>query len=307
VPLCWNSIIVYEVIPSQRLPMNTPGSMTTTPYEQDVLSWRQWMDERLRADDGWLTLVGLFWLREGENTIGSDPGADIQLPPGKSPGSLGILTLEADQVKLVTAAESVVEIDGVPRREAILLPDTDDAGPSYVNLHSITFYVIKRGPQYGIRVRDRENASRVAFGGRQWFPIDPSYVIAAAFHPYPSPRSINIINAVGITVPMENPGYAEFSLGGHTTRLEAFEGDAATHTLWFVFKDATNGSATYGAGRFLDAPLSEDGIVTLDFNKAYNPPCAFTAFATCPLPPRENILLAGIEAGEKLPGALPPQ
>ncbi len=280
--------------------MNNPES-ATTPYESEVLVWRQTLEDNLRAENGWLTLVGLCWLHEGENTIGSDPGSDVQLPQGSLPAHLGLLTLIQGQVNFTVTAEGAVEIDSALRRESILRADTDDGGPTYVKIHSVTFYVVKRGDQWGIRIRDRENPSRLAFRGRQWFPINPAYCLTVPFQRYPAPRTLDVVNIVGITVPMQNSGYVEFSLHGHSVRLEAIGGDDPAEPLWFIFRDATSSALTYPAGRYLDAPLSEDGTVTLDFNKAYNPPCAFTAYATCPLPPREHVLSLAIEAGEKRP------
>ncbi len=274
---------------------------TTTTYEHDVLNWRRTMDEKLRAEDGWLTLIGLFWLHEGENTIGSAPGSDVPLPPAKVPDHLGVLTLDHDQVRFTVTDEEPVEIDAERLREAVLRADTDPTGPSYVKIQSVTFYVIERSGQYGIRARDRENPARTTFPGRQWFPINPAYCVTATFHAYPEPRTVQVVNAIGMLVPMQSPGCVEFNLDGHPARLEAFEGDDGVHPLWFVLKDSTSGPLTYPAGRFLNAPLSEDGVVTLDFNRAYHPPCAFTAFATCPLPPRANVLPFAIEAGEMLP------
>lgn len=269
----------------------------TTSYETEILAWRQEMENKLRAENGWLTLAGLFWLEDGEHTVGSDPASAIPLPPGSAPERLGLLRYRDGRVYLHILTDETVTIEGKPSRGAWLRDDNDEDGPSLVSSGSITFFVIRRGNQYGIRVRDRNSLNRQTFSGRRWFVIDPAYRIQGKFIPRTPPRQMEVVNVVGILEMMENPGVVEFTLHGHDCRLEAFKNDDGK--LWFVFKDATNGSQTYPTGRFLVATLESDGTVILDFNRAYNPPCAFTPYATCPLPPPGNSLSVPIEAGEK--------
>jgi uncharacterized protein (DUF1684 family) len=264
-----------------------------TAYESEILSWRAKMEDSLRADDGWLTLAGLYMLQEGDNTIGSDPACDILLPTGSA--HLGVIHFAEGQATLRVNAPILV--DDVSVETAVLRDDKDPAGPSLVQLDAITFFVIKRGEQYAVRVRDRNSPARQTFAGRRWFAIDPAYCVTASFAPHAEPRTVQVMNSLGTLVAMTNPGYVDFELDSQRLRLEAF--DASKDELWFIFKDATSGRQTYGAGRFLYAPHHADDTVTLDFNKAYSPPCAFTPHATCPLPPRENVLTAAIEAGEK--------
>ena len=272
--------------------------MALTPYQEEVLSWRQMMDERLRADDGWLTLTGLFWLDEGENTVGSDPTSSVILPKS-APGRIGVINFSGGSATLQVNNRFPTTVDGQTVSSSLLLDDHATHGASRVDIGSVSFHVLKRGDQYGVRVRDRENPDRLNFKGRIWFPIDPAYRIVARFVPHPSARTMEIENMLGGITLMQNPGCAEFELGGQTIRLEAFNSRA--DEVWFVFRDATSKSETYAAGRFLYAPLQPDGTAILDFNKAYNPPCAFTVYSTCPLPPKENILPIRVEAGEKLP------
>jgi uncharacterized protein (DUF1684 family) len=252
------------------------------------------MDDDLRVDNGWLTLAGLHWLHEGKNTLGSSAACDIPLPSA-APEHLGVIQFR-DGEALLHINESML-INGEPTQTTHLLSDWDDDGPTIVETGSISFFVIKRGDQYAVRIRDRNSPARQTFTGRQWFAVDPAFRVTAAFTPHPTPRTIEVLNTLGILVQMENPGYVEFALNGQRLTLEAF--DANDNQFWFIFRDATSGRQTYGAGRFLYASRNADHTVTLDFNRAYSPPCAFTPYATCPLPPKANILSIAIEAGEK--------
>ena len=267
-----------------------------TTYEADILAWRKEKEDSLRREDGWLTLVGLYWLEDGENTVGSDPACRVVLPASSAPNKVGVITFH-DGVAMLTTNEPVL-VDDAKATTAILRYDTAEDGPSIVAIGTVSFFVIKRGDEYAIRVRDANSPERQSFTGRKWFDIDPAYRIKATFTPHTPPRTVTVINTVGQSALTENPGYVEFKLHGQSLRLEAFTNDAGD--LWFIFKDATSGPLTYGAGRYLIAPLAPDGTVDLDFNRAYSPPCAFTRFATCPLPVKENILSVQIEAGEKV-------
>lgn len=276
--------------------------MTTTEQNPDYISaltrWRQEKDSALRAPDGWLTLIGLHWLEEGVNTVGSDADADVPLEVAGIPERLGTLVLEDGAVTLHVEADVVVNVDGAPTREARLRDSSMPGGPSMVRIGSVTFFIIERNGTYAVRARDSEHPARHSFEGRRWFDVDPAYIVTGVFIPHETARTLNIVHSSGMTMPIANPGRVEFLLGGQTYALEAFE--ASDTELWFSFKDATSGTSTYGAGRFLYAPLGADASVHMDFNKAYHPPCAFTEFATCPLPPKGNIIPVEIRAGEKL-------
>ncbi len=255
-------------------------------YEAEILAWRQLVEQRLRSDNSWLTLTGLYWLHDGENSVGSDLSADVLLP-ASAPPSLGVIEFADGSAIFHPTGQSETEL---------LRDDTDPQGPTRIEVGSVSFTVIKRGDQYGVRVRDRDNPARTTFAGRVWYPVDARYRVSAAFTPHPAARTIPIMNVVGIETPMDNPGYVEFTLDGHSARLEAFTADDSGE-LWFVFRDGSPES--YYGGRFLYAPV-QDGTALLDFNRAYNPPCAFTPYATCPIPPKENVLPFPIEAGEKV-------
>ncbi len=257
-----------------------------TSYEAEIATWRQMMEERLRSDNGWLTLTGLYWLREGENTLGSEADADVALP-ASAPASVGVIVLQGGQATLRLNGQET----GEPLRD-----DSDAQGATRIEIGSVSFAVIKRGDQYGVRVRDRENPTRQGFTGRIWHPVDARWRISATFRAHPEPRTLPVMSVAGIETPMENPGAVEFTIDGQALRLEAFA--ASESELWFVFKDA--GAESYHGGRFLYAPVNGSEAI-LDFNKAYNPPCAFTAYATCPIPPQANSLPIAIAAGEQTP------
>ncbi len=267
-------------------------------YEKDIEAWRKEREERLRREDSWLTLAGLYWLQEGENSIETDPASNIALPIGSARDSVGIIDFHDGKAVLRVTGNEPVLVDDAPTKTAVLRDDAAQAGPSLVKIGAITFFVIKRGDQYGVRVRDANSPERQSFTGRKWFDINVDYRLRAKFVPHDPVRNISVVNTVGLLTPMDNPGYVEFSLHGQELRLEAFSEDDGE--LWFIFKDATSGKSTYGAGRYLIARLADDDSVDLDFNKTYNPPCVFTKYATCPLPPNENVLPIAIEAGEKV-------
>jgi uncharacterized protein len=267
-------------------------------YITELTEWRHSMDERLRAEDGWLTLVGLYWLHEGINTIGIDASSDIPLQAAGIPPHLGVISFENGQATLQIHADVDVMIDGESVRSVVLRDDTAECGPSRVSIGSITFFVIRRGDEYGIRVRDANNPARQAFKGRRWFPVDLAYRVTGTLIAHHPARSLSIMNSSGQIVSMSNHGRVEFTLQGQQLSLEAFS--SGENQLWFVFKDETSSQSTYGAGRFLVAPIEADGSVVIDFNRAYHPPCAFTEYATCPYPPKENTLPVGIMVGERL-------
>jgi uncharacterized protein (DUF1684 family) len=249
-------------------------------YQAEIAAWRHEREARLRADGGWLTVTGLFWLHEGANSFGTDPKSDIVLAAGAA--HAGIFELHNGKVS--------AKIDGHPRE---LRPDTDD----FVSSGRLRLYVIERAGRMGIRVKDPQSPYLREFHGIDSFPPREEYRVIARF--VPDPKKIPITNILGQTEPEDSPGYVVFQLHGHEYRLRPVLDDPDSPDLFFIFHDLTSEHETYGAGRFLDAPPPKDGQVVLDFNKAYNPPCAFTPYATCPLPPRENRLAVRIEAGEK--------
>lgn len=250
-------------------------------YFDSIREWQKQRDAGLRSKDSWLTLAGLFWLKPGDNTIGSADSNNFVLPNGSAPAHIGRLTLNGKQV-IFTGVE------GTSRTLSY-----EEEKPDVVHVGSISFFVIKRGDRLGIRVKD--SASRVLknFQGLQYFPINPEFHFSARF--VSEVKKIPILNIVGQTDMEESPGMVEFTFKGQPYHLRPiYEGE----TLFFLFKDPTNKTQTYPAGRMLSTPRAVNGIVDLDFNKSYNPPCTFTPYATCPLPPKENTLSIPIEAGE---------
>ncbi len=262
-------------------------------YETSIETWRRGLDAELRAEDGWLTVCGLFWLTEGPNRAGSDPANDIVLPKGAAPARVGVFEFKGGRTTFRAEPGVPVTIGGRAIRAAELRPDADT-----VVVGSLTMLVIKRGERYGIRLRDRNSEARRTFQGRVWFPVRASYKISGRFVPYTPPKQIPIVNVIGDTAPTPCPGYVEFALNGKALRLEPVA-EPGSRELFFIFKDETAGAETYPAGRFLYTDPPRNGVVELDFNRAVSPPCAFTAYATCPLPPRQNQLPVRIEAGER--------
>jgi uncharacterized protein (DUF1684 family) len=272
----------------------------STDHRHDVEQWRADRVARLTAPSGWLSLIGLAWLQPGENRIGS--AADNDIVVSAMPAHLGVVTLRADgSVHLVLAADSGASIDGKPLREATLVDDVQagEGAPTLVSMGTVSFLVIDREGRKGLRIKDSEAPTRRDFAGIDYFPIDPSWRIEADWVPATAGQTLEMGTVIGTTEKYPVPGTARFSRDGKTFEiLPVIEvpGDAQ---YFVVFADRTSGRETYGAARFLYIDPPKNGKVTLDFNKAYNPPCAFTAFATCPLAPPENRLDLRVTAGEK--------
>ena len=268
-------------------------------YRESVEEWRKAREARLKAEGGWLSVAGLFWLKEGTQRFGSAPDNELVFP-APAPARAGTFELKAGQVTVQAEPGAGITTEGRPVTTLKLLHDKTGR-PSVLNLGPLTFFVIERHGQYGIRLKDPNAATRRDFKGLQWFPIDPALRITARFVPHAPAKQIPIPDILGKVENLPSPGYAEFTLGGRTLRLEPVLEDPKSTELFYIFKDTTSARTTYGAGRFLYSELPKDGQVVLDFNKAYSPPCAFTAFATCPLPPPQNRLPVAIAAGEKKP------
>ncbi|WP_299702957.1 DUF1684 domain-containing protein [uncultured Pontibacter sp.] len=271
-------------------------AQTNQTYINLIDEWHREREAKLKAPDGWLTLAGLYWLQEGENTFGSGAGHDLTFPAGKIPGNAGVITLEDDRVSTSIAKGVEVLLNGRPVKEVSLFGPGLDTIPQLTH-GSLTWFVIKRGDKYGIRLRDLENDALIHFKGITRFPVNAAWRVEAKLEPHPTPKQIPITNIVGQTTLRDSPGTLVFELDGRQHRLDALmEGEE----LFIVFADKTNGLETYGAGRYLYAEKPRpDGTTILDFNKSINPPCDFVSYATCPLPPRQNLLTVSVEAGEK--------
>ena len=265
------------------------------PYKQQIEQWRANREARLKADDGWLSVAGLFWLKGGDNTVGTASDCAMVLPAGSAPARVGVFHFQDGKTSFRAAPGVAAAVNGKPAESAELKPDDDKDGPDVVSINALTMYVIHRGDKYGIRLKDRNSEYRRNFNGLHWYPMRPEYRVTAKFVAWPKPKEIPIANILGQTEATPSPGYLEFTLHGVALHLDAVTED---NTLFLIFRDRTAGKTTYGAGRFLNTDMPKDGVVELDFNKAYNPPCAFTPYATCPLPPPQNRLAVAIEAGE---------
>ncbi len=272
-------------------------------YAAEVDQWRSQRLERLTAEDSWLSLTGLFWLEEGENVFGSAADGAVVLPDSSIPETVGSLLLSSEgEVSARVEAGAGVFINGEPLTEATLSPDTSD-NPDIITAGRIRFLIIQRGERFGVRVKDPQAPSRTSFEGIAHFPTDPTFKVEARFEPYDAPREVAIPTVLGEDTSMLATGVLHFTINGSEHSLEPYVGSPDDPQYFLIFRDATSGDTTYGAGRFMSAAAAgDDGTTTLDFNLAYNPPCAFTPYATCPLPPPQNSLDISIEAGEQYRG-----
>jgi uncharacterized protein (DUF1684 family) len=265
-------------------------------YTQDIQKWRQERVERLTKPTGWLSLVGLDWLKEGRNTLGSAKENDLVI--AGAPAHLGTIVLTHGKTEITLDPKSGATIDGAAKLEAELLDDTHEK-PTVIAFGSTSFYLIKREDKYGLRIKDSEAPTRKHFVGIDYFDIDPSWRIEAKWEAYNPPHEVEEPNIIGQVDKVVVPGAAVFERDGQTFRVEPVIETPGDTELFLVFADKTSGKETYGAARFVYTEAPKDGKVILDFNKAYNPPCAFTPFATCPLPTAQNRLKMRVTAGEK--------
>ena len=268
-------------------------------HKNEIQKWQSQRLTSLTKEDGWLTLVGLFWLDKDENKFGSDPKNPIVLPKDKAPGVAGSISLQKGQVLLTVRPGVEMTADNKPVTTLELKADTDDNGPTILKLNSFLINVIKRGDRVGVRVKDTESRTRREFKGLEYYPIDSKWRVEARFEPYEPAKAIPITNVLGMTDDETSPGALAFEIGGKTYRIDPILEKGETD-LFVMIADETTGKETYGAGRYLYvSPPDATGKVVIDFNKTYSPPCAFTNFATCPLPPRQNHLPFRVDAGEK--------
>lgn len=269
-------------------------------YKQSVQQWHAGRVQRLTAPDGWLSLIGLEWLRPGENRIGRAADNDIVLKAG--PAHLGVIELAGDgSMHLELIPHGGALIDGKPLQQAMLVDDAHagDAAPTMVSFSSTSFHAIDRDGRKGLRLKDTDAPSRKHFAGIDSFPVDPSWRIEATWVPAKPGQTLEMGTVIGTIDKYPVPGTLEFSRDGkHFELLPVIEVPGGKQ-YFIVFADRTSGKETYGAARFLYVDPPKGGRVVVDFNKAYNPPCAFTPFATCPLAPPENRLDLRVTAGEK--------
>jgi uncharacterized protein len=262
-------------------------------YRNQILAWQSHREAGLRSRTGWLTLVGLFWLKPGKNTIGSGETSDFMLPKD-APSQVGVFDVAGQEVTFTSLDGDQIALNGTPFTGAITLKhDEDEDKCDKLSVGPIQFYVIDRDKRLAVRVKDANSETLRDFKGTTFFSINPGFRFEAKF--IDAPAKVPVPNILGKTGLEQSPGLVEFTYEGETHRLRPiYEGK----TLFFIFKDLTSKKETYQAGRMVNTPLPQNGKVLLDFNKAYNPPCIFTPIATCPLPLKENILPIRIEAGE---------
>ncbi|MEW5931030.1 MAG: DUF1684 domain-containing protein [Gemmatimonadota bacterium] len=277
-----------------------PVAIDEAAYGKSLEEYRAERTEEVNGPDGWNTLVGLFWLAPGASAVGSDSAAPVRLPADRAPAALGTVFVEGDTARFVAAPGAAVTSGGAPVRALRLRSDAD--GAQTVLAHgSLTLRTIRRGERLALRVKDSRHPARTAFPGLRHFPADTAWRIRARFVRSERMDSVEIVNVLGMVQKQPSPGLIEFEAGGrrHTLRPVLEEGSP---DLFVMFKDSTSSTDTYPAGRYLYvSPPDSLGRVLLDFNRSHNPPCAFTAFATCPLPPRENHLPLRVAAGELRP------
>jgi uncharacterized protein (DUF1684 family) len=265
-------------------------------YKKQVEKWRSEHQKGLLKDDGWFTVAGLFWLKDGINTVGSGEGYDVQLTLSFKHGKFGEIDFHNGSASL-HVAEGVDATSGGKVISSIeLVSGGATTKPTIVQTGSQSFFLIEREGKYAIRLKDKNNPGRINFHGLKWYPINPAYRTTASFEAFSQPKEVLIPNVLGSSFKMKSPGILHFKLAGKQYSLQPVEDE---DKLFIIFRDLTSKTETYGAGRFLYADQPVKGKVVLDFNQAENPPCAFTEFATCPLPPQQNRLDIEIKAGEK--------
>ena len=267
-------------------------------YRQSVEKWRHDYQASLTSENGWLTVSGLFWLHEGENRFGSASSNDIVLPPS-APGQVGVFLFHSGNTTVRINPGVVATLNGKPVQTAELRPD---AREDRLILGDLTLFVHASGSRFAIRLKDKNSKLRKEFAGLDWYPIDESWRVTAHYVPYDSPKQLDSQNVLGDAIKLDIVGYLTFSLHGQNLRLDVESG--GDRGFFIVFRDLTSGKQTYHASRFIDTDPPKDSpqgkLVDLDFNKAYNPPCAYNPYTTCPLPLPGNRLPIAIPAGEKL-------
>ncbi len=275
-----------------------PPPIDPAAHSADVEAWREWRHTELMQPYGWLSLVGLHWLENGRNTFGTHPGNKIVFAPENAPESIGRFVLEDDMVSMTVRSNLGVRVDGKPAQWQMMSAPSLSK-PPVATMGSLQWHVIKRQERFAIRLKDSLSATRTEFDGIEMFDLNADWRFVATFDRNDPPKTVRVPNILGTVSDQPSPGAVVFKVGRKKYRLDVTQ-ERGNPNYFIAFGDQTNGFETYGGGRFVwvDAE-DENGRVVLDFNKSYNPPCVFTDYATCPLPPRQNRLPLRIEAGEK--------
>jgi len=276
---------------------NKETQIDPVAYQQEMDQWHQKRIDELKSETGWLNLAGLFWLKEGINTFGSDKSNDLVFPEGKIAPKAGFFLVKNGVVQMNVIGDVKVMNDSVKvKGEIIFHPDS--AKNATLTHVSLQWFVIKRDDQVGIRLRDLQSKGVEEFSGIERYEVDPAWRVEATLEGSPTPKKISITNVLGQTTDQVSPGTLVFELDGQTYKLDALE--SGNDELFIIFGDPTNVKETYPSGRYLYAKIPDaNGKTIVDFNQSINPPCAFTPFATCPLPPPQNVLPIAIRSGEK--------
>jgi len=264
-------------------------------YRQQYEKWKADLEQDRR--ENWLTLAGLFWLKPGENSFGSAPDNAVVFPEQSAPAHAGVLSLAGRDVKVKFAPGVKAMLAGAASADGTLLPDIT-GHPTAVEMGRLHFEVIQRGERTGIRLWDLERAEAKSYRGATFFPLNPADRVIATWVPYDKPKTVRVPNVLGDVSEAQAPGEVRSTIDGKAISLVAVSGQP-DKGFFLIFSDPTRKTETYPAGRFLETGPVKDGKVVLDFNYAYNPPCALTPYATCPLPPEQNKLLVAVPAGEK--------
>ena len=288
-------------VPTANKPTAPSNASARAP--SDWLDWQAKRRESIAGTNGWTTLVGRYWLAEGTNFAGTYPTNHAVLPRDRAAASIGAFVRQGRLVRFEAAPGVVATVDGGPVRTVALLSDRDQPA-TVLRLGRLSFSVIERGERLGLRVRDPDAPARRQFRGLGYFAYDPAWRIQGRFEPFPAPRTLRVQDVTGGTQELISPGAVLFPLAGKEHRLDVVE-ESGEEDYFVIFRDRTAGDSTYAAGRFLYVakPAPNTGSVWIDFNRAYTPPCGFTPFATCPLPPRQNWLPVAVPAGERKPQA----
>jgi len=276
------------------------GGSVLQAQPADWLAWQARRTEAIGGTNGWTTLIGLHWLKEGDNTAGSGPSSQVVLRSDHLPASIGVFTRKGKAVFFTAAEGTDVRVDGASVGKVELKTDALP-NPTRLQIGLVSMIAIERGDRIGLRVRDPDSPARREFKGLSCFPYDPAWRLAGRFVPFPLERKLRVPDVTGNTQSLDSPGSVVFTAQGKEHRLELVQEPGEPEFL-VLFSDQTAGDSTYGAGRFLHvAKPGSDNNVVLDFNRAYTPPCGFTEFATCPLPPKQNWLPLAVRAGELKP------
>lgn len=295
--MTYKAILAIGLMVLMAIACSPTKKIDRSTYSITMEAWKKQRIEGLKAPNGWLSLAGLFWLKSGEQTFGSANGCKLKFPD-TAPQLMGHFTLRNDSVWIAPAPGISLIVGEKPFTETLLLWPTTTGSMPTLHYQTFDWTLIKRGDLIGVRLWDRAHPAIAQFTGIEYFPLNEKWIIPAQFTPAQAGKTILLDNVLGMKIDQAVEGTLVFSIKGKTYRIEALDG--GEDELFLIFSDKTTGGSTYGGGRYLYVPRPDArGQVLIDFNKATNPPCAFTTFATCLLPPPQHFIEVDIEAGEK--------